>query len=185
MFFRKKKKVFSFECSDCGKTHKGSPSLYQKRPIQYLQIPKSDRESLTDISDDLCLIFKTPDKNKIDANFYIRTILEIPIKDVKEPMLLGVWVSQSYESFQKYVETFDDDQSGFTSFGWLQVNQPHYKSFDDDGFITRLGCDVVGQSGGQRPRLHLHKSNHELVFDQRNGITWEKAAKIYKLWIHP
>ncbi len=185
MFFRKKKRVFSYKCSDCGDIHKGSPSVYQKRPIHYLNVPKSERDDLTVTSDDLCIIYKTSDKNKEDASYFIRTILEIPITNVEEPMLLGVWVSQSHDSFQKYFETFDDDQSDFSSFGWLHVNQPHYQSFDADGFMTRLGCDVVGQSGGHRPRLYLHDSDHELVFDQRNGISWEKAEKIHKLWIHP
>ena len=184
-FFKNKMKQFSFDCTECGMTHKGSPSLYQKRPAPFLDVSKSERDNLTITSDDLCIVYNSPDKVKADATYCIRTILEIPIKKTIDPMLLGVWVTQSYDSFQEYVETFDADQSDFTSFGWLQVNQPHYKSYGADGFLTSLGCDVIGQRAGSRPKLHLHDNDHELVYDQRNGITWEKAEKIYKLWIHP
>jgi len=184
MFFKRRPKVFSFNCSECGETHKGSPSLYQKRPAFYLNVPISDRDSLTVISDDLCIVYKTPDKVKDTATYGIRTILEIPIINVVDPMLLGVWVTQSYDSFKTYVETFDDNQNEFMSFGWLQVNQPHYTSYEKDEFLTSLACDVIGQSAGGRPKVRLHEAEHELFYDQCNGISWDKAANIYKLWIH-
>ena len=153
--FKNKHKTFSFRCSDCGEVHKGSPSLYQKRPAFYLDVPVYDRDALTILSDDLCIVYKTDERNKDDAIYGIRTILEIPIINTAEPMLLGVWVTQSRDSFTKYVETFDSDQSEFSSFGWLQVNQPHYKSYTD-GFLSSLGCDVIGQAQGGRPKIWLH-----------------------------
>lgn len=185
MFNRRKTKTFSFDCSECGETHTGSPSIYQKRPAFYLDVPESNRDELTIVSDDLCLVYNSHDKVKSNATFGIRTILEIPIKNVTEPMMLGVWVTQSEDSFNKYLETFDSDQNDFSSFGWLQINQPYYESYGSDGFLTSLGCDVIGQTSGDRPKIYLHDCEHELFYDQKNGIDWEKAAMIYKLWIHP
>ena len=184
MFFKRKVKTFSFDCSECGQTHEGSPSLYQKRPAFYLDVSEADRDELAIVSDDLCVVYRNRDKAKSEATYGIRTILEIPINGVAEPMLLGVWVTQSHDSFQKYVETFDGDQSDFTSFGWLQINQPHYKTYGSDGFLMSLGCDVIGPKFGGRPKIHLHDCDHELFYDYQNGISWAKAAKIYKLWIH-
>jgi hypothetical protein len=66
----------------------------------------------------------------------VRGLLEMAIAGATEPFLWGVWLTQSEDSFMRYLETFDYDQSGTSSFGWLPVAWAPFKR-------TRLGEYLV------------------------------------------
>jgi hypothetical protein len=172
------KKTFQYRCDECGKIHKGSPSFSYNFPTYYFDVSESEREGRVRISDDLCEIAPSPEDVDGATIYCIRVILEIPIKGSKEPMTWGVWVSQSKESYDKYIETFDDDQSSFGSFGWLAVNLPYYTASDADEPLQHLECDIEWSGIGQRPKAILWEDSHPLAIDQRNGISWQKAVKI-------
>lgn len=178
LFGRKK---FRYRCHECGKWHSGSPSFSYKYPIYYFDVPKDEREDRIQVTDDLCQIEPGPDDVDGMVIYCIRVILEIPIIGSNEPFTWGVWVTQSQESFEKYVETYAEDQSAEQSFGWLAVNMPFYNNTEADEFLTSLECDVHWGTPGQRPKAHLWECDHRLAVDQRNGISWEKAAEIANL----
>lgn len=174
------RKTFEFRCADCGEIHRGSPSFAYAKPVCWFIVPEDQRAERLQLDTDTCVL---------DGDeFYIRTILEIPILDAEEPFTWGVWVSQSEESFRRYVDTYDEDQSGDGSFGWLPVTMPGYDRTADrpdaDGFEC-LGCDVTWRSPGQRPTLTLHENDHPLYHDQVNGISWDRAIELARLMMHP
>nr|WP_237212715.1 DUF2199 domain-containing protein [Ruegeria lacuscaerulensis] len=175
------RKEFRYKCSQCGKTHVGSPSFAYRYPTYYFDVPEDEREKRVRATEDLCQIDPSSDEDG-DATIYcIRVILEIPIKGAKEPFTWGVWVTQSKESFEKYVDTFDEDQSSQSSFGWLPVTMPFYKSSEAGAPFEHLECDVHWGSPGQRPKACLWESEHPLAVDQRSGISWQKASEMANL----
>ncbi|MCP4328229.1 MAG: DUF2199 domain-containing protein [Alphaproteobacteria bacterium] len=175
-FGDKRVKSFEFRCDQCGEVHTGSPSFAYARPHQYFLVPKSEREHRIRIDRDTCVID--------EDTFFVRGLLEIPIRDTQDPFLWGVWVSQSPESFARYVETFDQDQSGDGSFGWLTVTMPGYVRTPNGEELENLACDIRWQDVGQRPLIAPHECDHPLYRDFTNGIDWDRAIELAQLVLH-
>jgi len=128
------------------------------------------------LGSDLCLI-----KHNEGTDYFIRTILEIPIHGIEEPFTWGVWVSLSEKSYARYAETYDNPVEGDGFFGWLCNRLPSYPD------TLALATDVHVQLGGLRPTLHLHHGDadeHPLVIDQRQGISIARAQEIAELISH-
>lgn len=145
-------------------------------------MPEAERAERVTASDDLCVIRPSSDDPEGMTTYWIRATLDVPIHGAAEPFCWGVWVSQSKESFERYQATFDDDQSGDGSFGWLPVHMKHYR--DPDGSWPTLECDVEWGSSGQRPKIKLWESDNPLYQDQRDGISWDQAVAIARPLMH-
>jgi len=172
------RKTLTYNCSCCGKTYSGSPSIAYARPAYYFEVPEDQRESRIKVDEDLCFIEADPGDPDSQDIFAIRCTLDVPIQDIEEPFCWGLWVSQSRESFERYISTFNDDQSGDSSFGWLAVTMPYYRRHERGEPTESLQCDVEWGSKGQRPKIILRPCDHPLYYDQINGIDWEKAVEI-------
>ena len=81
----------------------------------FFDVPEEEREARIQVNEDLCRIRLADDETQF--SYFIRVILEIPIKGATEPFMWGVWVSQSQDSFERYRETFDQNQPEEQSFG--------------------------------------------------------------------
>jgi hypothetical protein len=175
------KRQLQYKCRECGEIHKGSPSISLKFPTYYFDIPEPEREDCVRVNDDLCHIRPAKDDLEGEDIFCIRVTLEIPIKGSDAPFTWGVWVTQSKESFERYVETFGQDQSSLMSFGWLPVDMPFYYLSGAGAPLEYLECDIIWSTKGQRPKAFLWESSHPLSVDQREGISWRKAMTIANL----
>ena len=174
--------TFEFRCPDCGQIHRGSPSFSLYRPEHVFEVPEAERELRIWATDDLCIIGPAEGEPESETRYWIRTTLDIPIIGAAEPFCWGLWVSQSKVAFDRYCETFDEDQSEDGSFGWLPVHMKHYRN--PDGSWPMLECDVKWGAVGQRPKLSLWESDNRLFFDQRDGISWDKAISIAAPLMH-
>jgi hypothetical protein len=155
---------FEFTCASCGEVHRGSPSFSYKAPVYYSgALTAKDEVSL---GTDLCVI--------ADQDYFIRTILEIPIHEHSAPFTWGVWVSLKKENFEAYR---DGNREG-SYFGWLSSKLPYYAD------TVQLKTMAKLRPGGFRPCLQLDNSDHELCRDYRDGISWEKAVKIATIAMH-
>ncbi len=178
-------KTFEFECTDCGDIHRGSPSFAYAKPTYFFDVPESERDARIKLSDDLCVILPAPDDREGETIYCIRVTLDIPIHGAPDPFCWGVWVTQSEDSFERYVETFFGDQSGDGSFGWLAVTMPYYDESSPGEPFEALACDVEWGPVGKRPKVILQEATHQLYLDQRNGISWEKATLLARAMMHP
>lgn len=184
---------FEFICDACGERHSGSPSFSYKFPQIYFDVPENERAARVTVNNDLCRIL--PAENNIENNiendadnsteYAIRVMLSIPINGVNEPLLWGVWVSQSKESYEEYVSTFSQDQTGKSSFGWLEVTMPYYNISKPDEPCEYLECNVNWGNADSRPEIELWDNPHQLARDQQHGIDWDTAIKIAKMTMHP
>lgn len=162
--------IFAFTCTCCGKVHEGSPSFSFEAPWQYASLSETQKASMGTLSSDFCTI-----THEEGRDYFVRTVLEIPIHGVTEPFVWGVWVSLSEKSFTRYVETYDNPVAGEGFFGWVCNRLPVYPH------ESPLATDVVVQAGGLRPKLHLHHGSgrdEQVVLDQLNGISIARAQEL-------
>ncbi|WP_417678031.1 DUF2199 domain-containing protein [Roseibium sp.] len=168
------KRKFLFKCACCGEIHEGGPSFSTDKPPAFFGIPEDERNDRIKINSGLCVID--------GEEFWIRATLSVPILGTDDTFLWGVWVTQSKESFDRYVETYETDQSGDGSFGWLMVSLPGYTR--DDQPMISLPVDVFW--GPERPEVRIHDDqDHPLAIDQREGISWERAVELVTFVLHP
>jgi hypothetical protein len=111
-------------------------------------------------------------------DFFIRCVLEVPIHDVEEPFLWGVWVSQSEANFRYYAETFPNSPEQQT-FGYFSNRLPVYPE------TLSLKTQVHWRSGKHRPWVEFEPSDHPLYRDWSEGIGWERAVELASLALHP
>ena len=169
--------IFAFTCTCCGKIHEGSPSFAFKAPDHYAGLSEVQKAEMGELSSDFCTI--THDGQ---TDYFIRTVLEIPIHGSAEPFTWGIWVSLSKKSFDRYVETYEAPIEGEGFFGWVCNAIPNYPT----GPSSRP-ADVIVQSGRQRPKIRLHRSEREddpLVLDQYEGISVARAQWLAEQTMH-
>ena len=182
---RAREREFEFLCSACGEVHRGPPSVNYDVPPSFDDVPEDARERRIALSDDLCHIL--PPGNEPDGRsaYFIRGVLDVPIVGADEPFRWGVWVSQAEETFERYVDTFGEDPTGLKSFGWLLANLPGYRELDEDGAYAWLPCDVDWGPAGQRPRIDVQECDNPIYREQRDGMSWERAAELVETMMHP
>lgn len=168
--------IYAFKCTCCGEVHEGSPSFAYREPWHYSTLSTDQKSAMGTIDSDHCTI--TTDES---TDYFIRTVLDIPIDGVSEPFTWGVWVSLSEKSFRRYVETRNDPVEGDVFFGWLCNRLPGYPD------TLSLPADVRVQPGLKRPTLRLHHGSsdlHPLVQDQLNGINSARAQELAEQTTH-
>lgn len=164
-------KTFKFKCEQCNEWHEDSPSFGFNAPAHYYSLSDSDKENSL-LSNDLC--------STVDGNYFIRTILEVPIIDIDEPFMWGVWISVSEKSFNHYTnkKNEDEDEDLTHYFGWFQNRLPYYPD------TLNLKTNAYLQPNNHRPILDLEHTDHPLSIDYHQGISWEKAIEITTILLH-
>ena len=151
----------TYACTCCGKVHEGLPDVAFDQPTYANGVPESERDNRVRLSSDNCKVD--------DEHFFIRGIIEIPLKGTGEMFGIGAWVSQKRENFETYVSHFDTPEIG-PFFGWLS------NDFVFSGQRTlSLKTMVHFRGGGIRPCIQLEPTEHPLAVAQRNGITLDEA----------
>ncbi|OJT20829.1 hypothetical protein BO221_28395 [Archangium sp. Cb G35] len=163
---------FRFTCRSCGEVHEGIPSFGADAPQPYTALPESEREQRAELSSDQCIID--------GKEFYVRGCLEIPVHGQEEPLVWGVWVSVSEQSFQRMSERWDElgREKEPPSFGWLCTHVPLYPD------TLLLKTHVRTRPVGQRPFIELEPTNHPLAVDQREGLRPERLQEIIETLLH-
>jgi hypothetical protein len=161
-----------FDCPQCGKVHVGLPAFAYKRPVHYVLLTEAQRETSW-ASDDFCVID--------GEHFFVRAVLKIPIVGKAVPFEWGVWGTLSKANFQRYWDTYDDDDQSKLGkmFSWLASALDGYPD------TLALRCHLVPCNDGQRPLIELQTDqDHPLVRDQINGISLERAIELARPVLH-
>lgn len=159
----------SFKCSECGQIHDLSQlALVYRAPRHVARLSKelSNNEFIKRIklNDDLC---------SIDEELYfIRGVLEVPIKKLNTTFEWGLWARVEYEDFNHYLALWDADidECEPPLKGWLSGSPPEYPEADDTELAVHMRSD------GLRPLFKIVSPDQQLGIDQRTGIT---AAKVH------
>lgn len=162
--FNKESQTNSYECGVCGKFHAGLPmDMAYKNPANFFKIPPNERSARINSTDDICVI-----DNK---EFYIRGILPIPVIDSNDEFRWGVWARVEEDDFKNYLQYWD---------GHIPKNAPSLNGYLSGGIKDYPDSDMVEvqihlQPDDQRPIFRALSSEHQLGFDQQNGVTMEKV----------
>lgn len=166
-------RTFRFKCGKCDQIHEGSPSVAFDSPVYFDMLSAEEREKQAYLDSDFCSLN--------DQEFFIRTLLEVPIHDADEPFLWGVWMSVSGENYRRYQAVFRGEaepEEGEAYVGWISNRLPGYPD------TIRLLARARVQAGDDRPILELKPDDHPLFEDWRDGMSQEDAARIFNPILH-
>jgi hypothetical protein len=160
-------------CSRCGAEHEGAPLDWAYDAPIYWDGGRNDDDWL---SEDLC----TWTDDAGERSYFIRGVLEIPIRESSSRLGYGVWSSLSRNSFARVYELWDEPARTEADpyFGWLSNSLPGYPE------TLNLALDVVVQELDKRPSLILHEGDHPLIEEQRRGISMARVQEIAELNMH-
>ena len=162
-----------WQCATCGKIHEGVFDLGMPAPWHWQREPLSEpnaqlRMDGDFLSADLCVVG--------GRDFFVRGVLEIPLRDSDEVFGLGCWSSLSRANFERYVESFNgaepDTREAWT--GWFSTWMKPFPSSINEP------CWVQPRGNGLRPSIWLEGGCHPLAQAQREGITTERLLEIYR-----
>jgi hypothetical protein len=165
--------VLKYTCSVCSEVHEGLPDYGYRAPDHYFDVPQDARDERCKLNSDLCTID--------NEHCFVRAVLYVPILEMPHSFGWGVWSTLSKANFERYLELWDAEDVSREGpyFGWLSNRLPFYPD------TLSLKLQVHLQNGGKRPRLELEPTDHPLAVDQREGISWERAAEMAEHLMHP
>jgi len=160
-----------YTCACCGEVHEELPDMGFDMPAHATAIPEEEWADRVELDTDSCIVD--------GEDFFIRTVLLIPIHDSDEHLGFGVWVSQKKESFETYMENFYSADIG-PFFGWFS-NELMF------GGQSTLNLKTMAyfQGDGLRPYIELEPTDHPLSVAQSNGISLKEAWNFIHLYIGP
>jgi len=162
-----------WRCSRCDAEHAALPLDWVYEEPAYWDGGRTDDDFL---AENLCTW--TDDSGVLC--FFIRGLIEIPIRASSDVFAYGVWSSVGKESFERVLDAWDLptmlDEPGL--FGWLSSSLPGYQE------TLNLPLDVVMRGRGIRPAFVLRDGDHPLVREQREGIPLARVREIAELHMH-
>lgn len=158
----------NYICASCGEVHNDLPTIGYNEPYYYQILNDSDKVNIALLSSDLCRI-----KHKDQTDYFIRGVLHIPILDHDDTLIYGIWVSVSENTFKEYFEQMENDQPAEKTFfgrisNWIGCYEEN---------TIGLHMNVDTQLDNNRPIMVPHESNHPLVSDWENGVSYEEAER--------
>ncbi len=162
-----------FDCRICHHHHPTLPlSFSVKAPDTAIRIPLADQQTRVVLSPDQCVIDNT--------RFYLRGRIVLPIIDLEEPFIWGVWAEVGPRDFlhtQQHWKT-PGREAAFPFRGWLDTELSLFPP------TTNLEVRVQTQPVGRRPHLQLLSLTHPLAQEQRTGIPLARVQQIAETLLH-
>ena len=164
--------TFRFRCASCGETHEGMPTFGSEAPLAYYAVPEEKRDQLCQLGTDACVI-----ENDL---FFVRGCVEIPVHGEAEPFIWGLWVLLSSQNFAEWLGAQSLAQRSHFGpyFGWLDSALTVYP------VQMNLKTRVHLRDNGIRPYLELEPTSHPMAIEQREGISVDRVAEIYRAVVH-
>lgn len=161
----------SYICPCCGKAHEGLPDIAFERPIHAYHVPEHERAQRVRLTSDLCVV---------DEEYYfIRGLIEIPIRGQASTLGIGAWISQKPDNFRTYENNFDSADIG-PFFGWLS---------NDFMFMGESALNLKTMAhfndAALRPNIVLQPTEHPLSVAQKEGITLDQAWEFVHEYLDP
>ena len=155
----------TWQCATCGEEHEGVPlSFACGFPDTYANLSSDDRETRAIIGSDQCVLD--------EKWFFLRGVIELPLKDAEGVFLWGLWASLTERNYDEIDELWTEEGREFNaSFAARLANAlpVYYPS------TLNLKVRIHLRPVGQRP-VFIVEEEHELKRLQSEGITLHQAA---------
>ena len=102
------------------------------------------------LSGDFCMIER--------RDYFIRCILEVPIHEVEEPFLWGVWITQSEQNFRDYMDSFRMTRRNVAR---SAISPTGYRGYPR--YAEPCIPQVHWQAGNSRPNVELKPSTTRFI----------------------
>jgi hypothetical protein len=141
------------------------------RPDAYFEVPKEQREYLTNFSKDDGRIRNADDSER---RHFLRVLLSVPIRGEQKDCAWGVWVEVSGADWERAYELWDDPK---------QANEPPFPGTLANalrGYEGTLGLPGQVRLTGPKtaPIFELDSSvDHPLAREQREGVFAERVIE--------
>jgi len=148
-----------FVCSICGMEHAGLLTDWAfSLPDEVWGIPEPERSEVARFNNDLC---------QWGERYFIRCVLEVPLKDENGFFGWGAWAEVEWNTFERYLELYDED-------GWSE--RAHNGTLANDlseyGHTTGVPVLIQFREATKRPALQLLATDQSLLgSEQRQGIS--------------
>ena len=155
-----------YRCSQCNELHHGLPELSYHLPAIIASLDDDERQSRCTVGSDQC---------SLDGEtFFIRCVLQLPIRDSGEIYGVGVWSTLSRENFKLYSDNWENPRrAGIGPFlGWFAS---FVETFED---TINLKCRVWPRDDLVRPVIELEPTDHPLALAQREGLELSRALEM-------
>ena len=163
-----------FDCRACGKHHDVLPlSFSVKAPLALLRVPVAERARRVVITPEQCVID--------DADCYLRGRIVVPIVELAEPFIWGVWAAVSPKDFflTQRMWTVKGREAEPAYRGRLETDLALF------GETVNLELRVKTQVVGRRPHFEIVNELHPLAREQREGISMARVREIAERLLHP
>jgi hypothetical protein len=160
-------------CATCGEPHDLSDlDVGFTYPDAYFAVRPDEREARWMVHSDLMALD--------GERFFIRGLVQIPVRGGGRPFAWGAWVRVAKEDFDRYEALYDDpNRGGDPPFpGRLATQLP--------GYPQTLGLAVSVQPNGDemRPSFTVLDTAHPLAAEQREGIWPERLLEHVSAVLH-
>jgi hypothetical protein len=157
-----------FTCSVCGRYHD---------------------ERMLDIRADLPdAIFRVADRGRAwiaddfavldDEHFYVRGLLEVPIPELDDRFAYGAWLEVVRADFTELMGRWRDESQFDPVHGYLANELEPYRA------TLGLGATLRPTTPDKLPLIELDEGQHELVREQRTGITVGRSDELAAVVLH-
>jgi hypothetical protein len=158
-----------YTCSVCGEYHDELMlDIRLGLPDDVFALSDEERERATELGEDWCIL------NAGHPRYFTRALLEIPVPELETYFGYGVWAELDEAGFDRIRELWDDPRGA-----------------DEPPFAARLANELAPYeaTAGLRvlirlrdvdllPAAELSDAGHDLVSDQRVGITAAQAQRL-------
>jgi hypothetical protein len=160
-------------CTCCGVALGDVPSMWSFSAPDTWGVPGVGGASF--LEEELCFV-ELPDSvaGAAEQHFFIRGLIEVPVRDAGEALTYSVWVSLSPAGFARAVEQWEDPDRAAEPpfFGQLANRIPGYPE------TLRLRVRVHTRRPGLRPLVELRAHEHPLAARQRDGIAAHELREV-------
>ncbi len=160
-----------FVCSFCGEQHDEEMlDIRAQFPDPVFELADEERAKRADLGDDACVL----DPDSSDARFFVRGLVELPIRNVDDHFAYGAWVEVDEQAFRRIGDLWWDtrgrEEPPFT--GLLANELEPYVS------TVGLECELQLQELNRVPSISVRSAGHPLSADQVSGITFERVHEL-------
>jgi hypothetical protein len=148
-------------------------AFHTKAPEAWFDVPAKERDRRALLGSDQC---------ELDGKFFfLRGLLDIPVLDLDEPFVWGVWVCVSERDYlrARSVWTTEGRESEPPYVGWLSTQlAPFYPT------TLNLKARLHTRPVGARPLVEMEPTDHPLAVEQREGISRERLGELHAALLH-
>jgi hypothetical protein len=160
-------------CACCGVELGDVPSMWSFSAPDTWGVPGIGGASF--LEEELCFVeLPGPESGDLEQHFFIRGLIEVPVRGSEDALTYSVWVSLSPAGFARAVEQWEDPDRAAEPpfFGQLANRIPGHPE------TLRLRVRVHTRRPGLRPLVELRAHEHPLAVWQRDGIDAHELPKV-------